>query len=81
MSLERRVETLEEMTPVANRVSVIRRVVFKGRMRMTDSRVRRARANGLTFECGECETEQSFLDRVKSHMPANWQGVIVTIDS
>ena len=73
MSLERRLDTLERMTPTAERVQVIHLVPMGKR----ECPIRRAQVCGITFDRADDETERSFLARVKAHIPAHQQRVIL----
>ena len=71
-TLEARVAMLEAAT-VTHSVDVIHLVGMGKRC----SEIRRAQVSGLTFDRADDETERSFLARVKAHIPAHQQRVIL----
>ena len=73
MSLERRLDTLERMSPAADRVEVVHLVPMGKR----ECPIRRAQVCGVTFDRADDETERSFLARVKAHIPVQQQRVIL----
>ena len=74
-SLDKRVATLEKMTAPKEKITIIRRIVWVGQQGAEIEQLRDEQDNSWSRE--QSESEQDFVERVKSEAFSNEWGVMV----
>ena len=74
-SLDKRVATLEKKTAIKEKITIIRRIVWVGQQGAEIEQLRDEQDNSWSRE--QSESEQDFIERVKSEAFRNEWGVMV----
>jgi hypothetical protein len=74
-SLDKRVATLEKKTAIKEKITIIRRIVWVGQQGAEIEQLRDEQENSWSRE--QSESEQDFIERVKSEAFRNEWGVMV----